>query len=66
LGEKVLVAEDGKTLAEALIDFFQANNKLTNLMEWAITKEVNATSKPKKTLFGDYKIVLDIYKTVRL
>jgi len=50
LCDVILLTEDGRTFAEAMIDFFQAHNKLDKLVEWSISKEINSTSSTS-TLF---------------
>jgi len=52
LGEVVLVPEEDKVVAEALLEFYEANHRLDKLLEWAVAKEIkrcNTTS----TLFRD-------------
>jgi len=50
LCEVALVPEEDRALAEALVDFFEANGKTKRLLQWAIHKEIhNSTS--SSTLF---------------
>lgn len=41
----VVVPEEGKTVTEAVLDFFEAHGKTRKLLEWAVTKEINNSSK---------------------
>jgi hypothetical protein len=45
LGAVVLVPEEDKVIAEALLDFFEAHNKLDELLEWSVEKEIRRCSK---------------------
>ncbi|MFN3270306.1 MAG: hypothetical protein ACK42G_06960 [Candidatus Kapaibacteriota bacterium] len=37
-----MIPEEGRIFAEALVDFFRANNKLHTLIEWAVSKEITS------------------------
>eukprot|EP00027_Filamoeba_sp_ATCC50430_P007038 CAMPEP_0168551948 /NCGR_PEP_ID=MMETSP0413-20121227/6452_1 /TAXON_ID=136452 /ORGANISM="Filamoeba nolandi, Strain NC-AS-23-1" /LENGTH=500 /DNA_ID=CAMNT_0008582523 /DNA_START=110 /DNA_END=1612 /DNA_ORIENTATION=- len=50
LCEVALIPEEGRMLAEALTDFFDANGKIKKLMQWAVSKEIVNSSSPS-TLF---------------
>jgi hypothetical protein len=45
LSEVLLLPEEGRVFAEALIDFFESNSNTEKLIEWAITKEIETNSK---------------------
>lgn len=45
LCEVALIPEEGRTLAEALIEFFEAHGRVEKLLFWAISKEVRTNSK---------------------
>jgi len=52
----VLVPEEGKMLAEALLDFFDSHGKIKKLIEWAIIKEILHTSTPNTLFRGSSEV----------
>eukprot|EP01119_Soliformovum_irregulare_P021244 TRINITY_DN7036_c0_g1_i1.p1 TRINITY_DN7036_c0_g1~~TRINITY_DN7036_c0_g1_i1.p1 ORF type:complete len:355 (-),score=64.22 TRINITY_DN7036_c0_g1_i1:512-1576(-) len=52
LCEVVLVPEEDRIMAEAILDFFEAHNRTDRLLEWAIGKEIRK-SNSISTLFRD-------------